>query len=88
MKQKDYIVIESLKDGESVKLYGDPAGLKRLAHELLKLVDGTNDDCFNHEHFFSPDFGGDFLSDEIFDKDAKTVKHIKIYCFKGAKCQS
>ena len=85
--KKPLITLETDRKGETVMLYGDPAGLKKLAENLLSLIERTREGYFEHDHFMTPEWGGDMLTSNKQSREGRTVHHLKVYCIKGERFQ-
>jgi hypothetical protein len=74
------------KDHETLFIHGDEAGLRLLIQTLEKLIAQTKDGHFDHDHLMTPQWGGWELSAE--NKGDTALNHVKVYCWKGDKCQA
>lgn len=79
--------VVSAPEGDAIHIHADRAGLEFLRdsinHLLGKLAQGKPD----HEHSYSPDWGGWQLSTTMLpaekDEGCKTVHHVKLYSWDG-----
>jgi len=77
----DFLSFELDKEKVALFIHGDEAGLRRFVSILEQLVSRTEEGKFDHEHLFSPAWGGSDLSDT--GKGDEVLNHVKIYCWKG-----
>jgi hypothetical protein len=83
----DFLLSFEVDDtGSCLEIHGDPKGLERLGSLITKLIVNTKDGYFDHDHWMTPAWGGDELSQA--NKGGKVFEHVKIYCWKGDKFQS
>jgi hypothetical protein len=77
----DLLSFELDTDKVALFIHGDEAGLRRFIAILEQLVSRPEEGKFDHEHLFSPTWGGLDLSD--IGKGDEVLNHVKIYCWKG-----
>ena len=82
----DYLLnFELDKKHNEIFIHGDEEGLQFLIGALEKLLSGTKEGHFNHEHLMTEEWAGYELSSE--SRGDEIINHVKIYCWKGDKPQ-
>ncbi len=76
---------EFSEDDECLMIHGDEKGLNNLCSILQKLILNTKEGYFNHDHLWTPAWGGHELSAE--NQGGKVINGVKVYCWKGSELQ-
>ncbi|ADE55914.1 Imm32 family immunity protein [Coraliomargarita akajimensis] len=84
MKER-LLVIETNAESDTVFLTGGPEELKEFAQSILNLVEKTKEGNFEHDHYTSPDWGGESLTTQKQSEDRNIVHHLKAYCIKAQR---
>jgi hypothetical protein len=73
----------SSPEGDEVIILADRGGLEKLRKEIDRLLNRLDRNETDHEHFFTPDWGGDELTAvmplAVKNDGYRTVHHIKLY---------
>lgn len=77
---KRILTFELEKNGVELHVHGDEQGLKELALVLEGLLRSTTSD---HAHLFTPDWGGEELSDEPQSENSSLVKKVTIHLWRS-----
>lgn len=76
----DYLLtFEIDKDADQVFVHGDAKGLEFFAKSLLKIATQAKGGECSHEHFYTPEWGGDELSSEVQSDETMLMNHVKVF---------
>ena len=73
--------VSTSSDGNVVFIHADKPGLDFLIEKLSRLRNHIQNDESEHEHFMTPAWAGNELSERKMDQNERQVHHIKFYAW-------